>query len=102
MPDPLTIDQIRHVARLARLRPSDAQLEATRSDLASILDLVARLQRLDVTDVEPFAHPLPITNRFADDEPSEPMAIEDLLANAPASLDRFLAVPKVLAQDGSA
>ena len=102
MPEALTMEQVRHVARLARLRPTDEQLEAARTDLAAILDMVARLQQLDVQNVEPFAHPLPITNRLADDEPSEPMPIEHLLSNAPASLERFLAVPKVLAEDGSA
>jgi len=96
------MEQVRHTAGLARLRPTDEQLEAVRSDLTSILELVARLQRLDVTDVEPFTHPLAISNRLADDEPTEPMPIEDLLRNAPAGLDRFLAVPKVLAGEGSA
>ena len=100
MPEPLSLSEVRHVAKLARLRLSDERLEEYRSQLSSILEHIAMLEELDVTGVEPMAHPRDITNRLAEDVVGEPMPLEALLANAPAVKDRFLAVPKVLDDEG--
>ena len=99
MPDSLSLDDIRHVARLARLQLDDAELERARVDLAAVIDHVARLGELDLDDVEPLAHPAGLTNRLADDVPADPMPIADLLANAPATEGPYLAVPRVLTDD---
>jgi aspartyl-tRNA(Asn)/glutamyl-tRNA(Gln) amidotransferase subunit C len=96
MPEPLSMDEVRHVAKLARLRVDDAQLERYGAQLSAVLDHVAMLGRLDLAAVEPMAHPLDVTNRLDEDEVAPPMAIDDLLRNAPAAEARFLAVPKVL------
>ena len=61
-----------------------------------MLDHLAKLNELDVTDVEPMAHPTDLTNRIEDDVPMNAIPIDDLLRNAPAVEDHFLAVPKVL------
>ena len=100
MPDPLSLDEVRHVAKLARLRLSDEQLDEYRSQLSSVLDHISMLEQLDVTDVEPMAHPLDTTNVLAEDREGETMPIDDLLANAPAVEGRFLAVPKIIGGDG--
>ncbi len=100
MPEPLSLDEVRHVARLARLRLSPAQLEQSRSQLSSILDHIAKLNELDVEGVEPMAHPGDLTNRLAPDEVADPLPVEQLLAMAPAVSGRFLAVPKVLGDGG--
>jgi len=96
MPEPLSLDEVRHVARLARLRLTDADLERYRGELSSVLGHIDMLERLDVEGVEPMAHPLDVTNRLADDVVADPMPIEHLHRNAPAVEDRFLAVPKVI------
>lgn len=96
----LTIEQVRHVAKLARLRLGEAQLELYREQLGSILQYVRKLQELDVTGVEPIAHPTDAANRLDPDLESSPMTLEALIANAPASADRYLAVPKVLGEGG--
>ena len=100
VPEPLSIDEVRHVAKLARLRLDDEQLARYRSQLASVLEHIAKLNELDVEGVEPMAHPSDITNRLAEDEVTPPMPVETLLANAPATEDHFLAVPKVLDDAG--
>jgi len=100
MPEPLSTQQVRHVAKLARLRLSDEQLELYRGQLSSVLEHIAKLSELDVAGIEPMAHPTEMTNRLDEDEVSPPMPIEDLLRNAPAVEDRYLAVPKVLADAG--
>ena len=100
MPEPLSLDDVRRVARLARLRLSPAQLEQYRSQLSSVLDHIAKLNELDVEGVEPMAHPGELTNRLSPDEVADPLPVEQLLAIAPAVTDGFLAVPKVLGEGG--
>lgn len=100
MTEPLGIEEVRHVAKLARLRLDDEQLARYRSQLASVLEHIAKLNELNVEGVEPMAHPSDVTNRLAEDEVAPPMPVEVLLANAPATQDHFLAVPKVLDDAG--
>ena len=96
MPEPLSLDEVRHVARLARLRLTEDDLERYRGELSTVLDHIDMLERLDVEGVEPMAHPLDVTNRLADDVVAGAMPIEHLHRNAPAVEGRFLAVPKVI------
>ncbi len=96
MPEPLSINEVRHVAKLARLSLTDEQIDEYRSQLSTILEHIAMLEELDLEGVEPMAHPLDVTNRLDEDEVGPSLPIEALLANAPAMEDRFLAVPKVL------
>jgi aspartyl-tRNA(Asn)/glutamyl-tRNA(Gln) amidotransferase subunit C len=102
MPEPLSLEQVRHVAKLARLRLSDAQLELFRGQLSTVLEYVAKISELDVSGIEPMAHPTEITNRLDDDVPSPAMEVEQLLALAPQVEDHFIAVPKVLDTGASA
>ena len=102
MPDRLSLDEVRHVAKLARLRLTDEQLEKYRGQLSAVLDHIAKLSELDVEGVEPMAHPSDLVNRLDDDNVSEPLAVEKVLAIAPATEQGYLAVPKVLADEESA
>ena len=98
---PLELRAVHHVAKLARLRLAEDEAERYRDQLASILGHISKLNAVDVSGVEPMAHPLPLTNRLADDEPTAPMPLEALLRNAPAVEGRYLAVPKVLGEGGA-
>jgi len=100
----LTVEEVRHVAKLARLKLTDDQISLYQVQLEAILEHIATLEKLDVTGVEPMTHPTDLTNRFDDDEVAAPMPIADLLRNAPNAggggiEDRYLAVPKVLADE---
>ena len=99
MPGPLSLDEVRHVAKLARLRLSDEQLEQYRGQLSSVLDHIARISELDVEGVEPMAHPSDLVNRLDDDEPVESLSQQQILRIAPATEGQYLAVPKVLVGD---
>jgi aspartyl-tRNA(Asn)/glutamyl-tRNA(Gln) amidotransferase subunit C len=92
---------VRKVAELARLRLDEAEISSLGGQLTGILDHVGKIESLDVTDVEPMAHPLDLTNRLAADEPGPVMPPEDLLRNAPAVRGPFLDVPRVLGGEGS-
>ncbi|MEE2906909.1 MAG: Asp-tRNA(Asn)/Glu-tRNA(Gln) amidotransferase subunit GatC [Planctomycetota bacterium] len=102
-PSALSLDETRHVAKLARLQLSEEELESCRHDLTAILDHVATLGELDLQDVEPMAHPGDRTNRIDPDEPEASLDAAQVLAIAPATEGPFIAVPKVLGGDeGSA
>ena len=92
----LNLDEVRRVAKLARLKLSDEQLQQYRGELSSVLEHIAKLSELDVHNVEPMSHPHDLTNRLDEDEVIAPMGVEQLLQIAPAVQDQLLAVPKVL------
>jgi len=102
MADALTDADIKKIAKLSRLSLPDSQVGAVRTQLSSILGHIAQLQAVEVAGVEPMAHPLRIVNRLGADEPKAAMPVEELLRNAPAVEDRYLAVPKVLGDGGGA
>jgi aspartyl-tRNA(Asn)/glutamyl-tRNA(Gln) amidotransferase subunit C len=88
-------EQVRHVARLARLGLSDEEVARFRGQLSAILDAVGKVGELDLEDVEPTAHPLDLVNVFGEDEPRDSLPVEDALANAPDPEDGFFGVPAV-------
>ncbi len=79
----ITRDEVLHVARLARLELSDEEVERFQEQLSAILDAVGKVAELDLSDVEPTAHPLDLSNVWADDEPRPCLPADEALANAP-------------------
>ena len=79
----ITREEVVHVAKLARLDLSDDELERFSEQLNAILEAVGKVSELDLSDVEPTAHPLDLSNVWAEDEPRPPLPVEDALANAP-------------------
>ncbi len=96
MPAEIDEAQIRHIARLSRLKLSDDEVRLFAGQLAKIVDYVRQLQGVKTEGVEPLAHPLPVTNVLRDDEPHTPFDTETALANAPQRVDSFFKVPAVL------
>jgi aspartyl-tRNA(Asn)/glutamyl-tRNA(Gln) amidotransferase subunit C len=101
-PRPLTSEQVRKVAKLARLAITEAQVEEYCDKLGAVLGYMERLQSLDLSKVEPLTHPLETTNRLDDDEPGETISNETFMKMAPDKLPPFLKVPKVLGDGGGA
>ena len=99
-PEPrrLSESEVRKVARLARLELQPEQVDLYSEQLSSILEHIENLGSLDVEAVEPMAHPLPVSNRLAEDEPVEPLPVEAVLRNAPRREGDYIAVPKVLGE----
>ncbi len=95
----LTLDQVRKVAKLARLELSEADLARMQTQLSAILDYVAQLQALDTDGVEPLAHPLPVQNVFRPDEPRPSLPVAEALRNAPTRLGDYFGVPAVFDSD---
>jgi aspartyl-tRNA(Asn)/glutamyl-tRNA(Gln) amidotransferase subunit C len=88
--------EVRHIAHLARLRLTDEETAQYTHQLAAILSYMDKLGELNVDGVEPTAHPLPVRNVLAEDEPAEPLDAAQALQNAPSNRDAFFAVPRVL------
>ncbi len=100
MQQKIDAEQVRKVARLARLELTEAEIEEFTGQLGAILEYVEKMNELDTTDVEPLAHCLPITNVFRQDIIKESLGTEKTLANAPQRDAGFFKVPKIL-DDGS-
>ena len=104
MSEKVTISEaeVRHVAKLSRLKLSEQQVAYFASSLSHVLGYVSKLDELDVEHVEPMAHPTDMTNHFREDEPTQPLSLEQVLANAPEADPPFFKVPKVLGDGGGA
>ena len=87
---------VRHIARLARIAVSDAEVEALAPELNNILGWIEQLQEVDIEGVEPMTTVIPNKLRLRDDLVTDGGKREDVLANAPAAEHGFFAVPKVI------
>jgi len=92
----LTPDEVLHIARLARIALSDADVQRLTAQLSGILDHFAALSSVDAGDVEPTAHPLPLSNVMRADEVSPSLPRSEVLANAPEQEEGFFRVRAVL------
>lgn len=89
----ITREQVEHVARLARLDLREDEIAQLTDELGAILDAVSKVAELDLADVPPTSHPLDLVNAWAEDEPHVSLAVEDVLANAPAREGDLFRVP---------
>jgi aspartyl-tRNA synthetase len=88
--------EVKHVAKLARLKITDPQADAYQKELNAVLEHFETLQELDTENVEPMSHVLEIKNVWRDDKPSESKKSESLMANAPNKESGYFKVPKIL------
>ena len=92
----ITREEVENVALLARLGLTEAEKERLMSQLEVILENMAILNEVDVSQVPASAYVLPVRNVTSPDQPRPSLQPQELLANAPESEDSFLRVPAVL------
>jgi aspartyl-tRNA(Asn)/glutamyl-tRNA(Gln) amidotransferase subunit C len=92
----VTPEQVRHIAKLARIAMSDAEIEAMVPELNNILSWVEHLSEVDTEGVEPLTAVIENHLRLRDDVVTDSDRREEILANAPAAEHGFFAVPKVI------
>jgi aspartyl-tRNA(Asn)/glutamyl-tRNA(Gln) amidotransferase subunit C len=92
----LTIDEVDHIASLARLRLTDDEKSRFREQLSSILDYMAMLRRLDTSAIEPTATVLPLRSVLRPDVVTPSLPAAELLALAPQAEAQMFRVPPVL------
>ena len=92
----LSLEDVAHIAELARLQLTEAEQERFLGQLSSILDHVAQLQALDTAAIPPTSSVLPPRGALREDEPRPGMGLEALMQNAPDQIARQFRVPPVL------
>ncbi|MGE5328342.1 MAG: Asp-tRNA(Asn)/Glu-tRNA(Gln) amidotransferase subunit GatC [Deltaproteobacteria bacterium] len=92
----LTVQEIEHVANLARLELTPEEKEKMMKDLAAIIDFADKLSEVNTDGIEPTAHILDMKNVFRKDETRPSYDVTDIIRNAPESTDNCIKVPKVV------
>ncbi len=92
----LSIEEVEHVALLARLELNPEEVRLYQEQLSKILDYAQKLEELDTENIAPMAHVLPLQNVFRADEVGTHLDQELVLANAPERAGEFFKVPKIV------
>jgi aspartyl-tRNA(Asn)/glutamyl-tRNA(Gln) amidotransferase subunit C len=86
-------DEVLHVAQLARLDLTEDEVVRFQEQLSAILGAVSKVSELDLQDVPPTAHPLELSNAWADDLPRPCLPLDEVFANAPDREGDLFRVP---------
>jgi aspartyl-tRNA(Asn)/glutamyl-tRNA(Gln) amidotransferase subunit C len=92
---PLSDDEVRHIATLARIGLEPGDVEFYAEQLSGILAHIDRLKELDTDAIPPTAQVVEVANTLREDVPRPGLSQEDALANAPAAVDGFFRVPSI-------
>jgi len=98
MPD-ITREEVAHLADLARIDLSDAELDHLAPQLAVILDSIKSISEVAADDIPPTSHPMPLTNVFREDVRRPGLTAEEALAGAPEVQQQRFAVPRILGEE---
>ncbi|MEP7054162.1 MAG: Asp-tRNA(Asn)/Glu-tRNA(Gln) amidotransferase subunit GatC [Actinomycetota bacterium] len=93
---PITRDEVAHLAHLARLALTEAELDAFASQLDVILGAVARVSEVAAADIPPTSHSIPLENVFRPDVGAPSIGAVAALSGAPAAEDDRFRVPRIL------
>jgi aspartyl-tRNA(Asn)/glutamyl-tRNA(Gln) amidotransferase subunit C len=92
-------EQVAHLAHLARIDLSDAELDHLAPQLAVILESVNEISTVAADDIPPSSHALPLENVFRADENRPCLSPEEALAGAPAVEQQRFSVPRILGEE---
>ena len=92
----LTIDEVRHIAALARIGMSDEELERMRDEMSHILENFDMLREVDTEGVEPTGHSVDLNSVMRKDSSAESSGTEEILANAPLTEGNLIRIQAVL------
>ena len=96
MPEPITRDDVAHLAKLARLEVTEEELATFAGQLEVILGSVARVAEVAADDIPPTSHSVPLTNVWRDDVVTPCLDRDEVLRMAPASENGRFEVPRML------
>jgi len=92
----ISVADVEHVARLARLELSEGEKSLFAGQMGAILGYVEKLRELDTEGILPTSHAVPMENSFREDAARPSIGIEKALSNAPDRTGSFYRVPKVI------
>ena len=95
----LTMQEVEHVALLARLELTPAEKNKLTEELNVILEHFEQLQQVDTSGVEPTSHAIPMQNVFREDEVRPSLPRDVILAEAPDARHEFFVVPRIVEVD---
>ena len=100
MSERISTDDVKHVAKLARLELSPEEIERTTAQLGDMLDHFADIYGLELDDVVPMTQAYPLTNVLRADEVQPTLDRDEVLAAAPDAVDGRFRVPPIIGLDG--
>lgn len=92
----VTVEEVRHIAKLARLRLTEPEEKVMAEQLSSILGYIEQLNELDVSDVQPMTHVLDLVNATREDVVRQRITHEEALKNASSADSDYFRVPRVI------
>lgn len=92
----LSIDEVRYIARLARLRLTPEEEERLADEMADVLTYMEQLNAVDTTEVEPLSHVLDLVDVVREDDVEQRISHEEAMKNAPDTDGEYFRVPKVI------
>jgi len=92
----ITKEDVRHIAKLARLKLNDKEIGYFAGQLSKIIDYIDQLKEVDVSNIEPTNHALLIQNVFRKDIVEPSLRQDDVLKNAPLKEEGFFKVPRII------
>ena len=95
----ITRDEVAHLADLARIDLSDAELDHLAPQLWVILESIASISGVAGDDVPPTSHPVPLTNVFREDVVTPGLTAEEALTGAPEPEGQRFSVPRILGEE---
>jgi aspartyl-tRNA(Asn)/glutamyl-tRNA(Gln) amidotransferase subunit C len=95
----LSSDQVRHIARLARLGLDEEEIERLRPQLSDIIAYAEKVGEVATEDVPPTGHAFALRNVFREDIPRESLTPEEAISTAPAAEDGRFQVPRIVGEE---
>ncbi|MGB9695758.1 MAG: Asp-tRNA(Asn)/Glu-tRNA(Gln) amidotransferase subunit GatC [Ignavibacteria bacterium] len=92
----VSLEEVKHIANLAKLNFNENQLTKLQKDLNKVLDYIDKLNELDLSGVEPLENINETENIFKKDKEIKWLSTEEALRNAPQRTSNFFKVPKVI------
>ncbi len=92
----ISIEDVEHIAWLARLALTDEEKRKFSHQLSSILEHAGKISKLDLKGVPPTSHAVPISNVFREDAAGQDLSQEEALSNAPKKENGAFVVPKIV------
>jgi len=92
----ITIDEVKHVANLARLAITEDEADKFAKQLDAIITFAEQLNELDTDNIEPTSHVLDMKNVFREDKAKPGLPVEEVLKNAPDHEDSQIKVPAIM------
>jgi len=96
----ITIQDVEHIAKLARLKLTEEEKSRFQKELGKIIEYFDQLKKLNTEGVPPTTHVVPLENVLREDKITPSLPVDEALANAPDRKGNYFRVPKVVEKEG--